>query len=295
MEKGSLRCDANISLRKKGEKELGVKTELKNMNSFKAVKDALGYEVGRQTQLLNNGDKIVQDTRLWDENESKTVSMRTKEGAQDYRYFPEPDLPPFIISKEKIDEIRKTISELPKDKILRFMKEYGLSEYDARILVKSKLNADYAEERFRAWPDENKKPVANWLIGPFASVATSNGIEISAINIPVKNSIELIELVEKKQVISNLTGKAVLEEMFATGNTAMAIISEKNLAQISDESALTKDIEDVIKENPASVEAFKSGKENALMFLVGQLMKKTKGKANPKVAQEMLRRRLIDA
>jgi len=295
MEKGSLRCDANISIREKGAKVLGVKTELKNMNSFKAVKDALSFEVERQSRLLDEGKAIIQETRLWDAKGFVTVSMRTKEGAQDYRYFPEPDLPPLIISKEKIDEVGKTIPELPKEKKLRFMKEYGLSEYDAKILVSNKHNADYAEGCFNEWPDANKKPVANWLIGPFASIASSNAIEIYEINIPKRNVSEFIELVEKKQVISNLTGKAVLEEMYSTGKTASAIISEKNLAQISDEASLDKDIEEIIKVNPKSVEAFKAGKENAVMFLVGQVMKKTQGKANPKKVQEILRRRLNEA
>jgi len=290
MEKGSLRCDANISIREKGAKELGVKTELKNMNSFKAVKDALSFEVQRQTELLNEGERIIQDTRLWDAKELKTVSMRTKEEAQDYRYFPEPDLPPFIISKEKIDEIRKTIPELSKEKAQRFVKEYGLSEYDSKILVSNKHNADYAEERFKAWPDTNKKSVANWLIGPLAALASSGNVEISEVNIPAHNFLELIDLVEKKQIISNLTGKAVLEEMVSTGKAPSAIIKVRNLAQISDESVLEKDIEEVIRENPKSVEAFKSGKENAVMFLVGQVMKRTKGKANPKVVCEILKR-----
>ncbi len=295
MEKGTLRCDANISVRKKGSKELGIKSELKNMNSFKAVRDALQYEIDRQIELLNNGEPVIQETRLWDEKSGKTLPMRVKEEAKDYRYFPEPDLPPFIISKSKIEEIRKTITELPKEKAQRFMKEYGLSEYDAKILVSNKNNADYAEERFKAWPDKNKKSVANWLIGPLAAMASSNNIAISEVNIPTHNFLELIELVEKKHIISNLTGKAVLEEMASTSKPPSVIIQEKNLTQISDETSLEKDIEEVIKENAKSVESFKAGKENAVMFLVGQVMKKTKGKANPRVVQEILKRRLTNA
>lgn len=290
MEKGSLRCDANISLRKKGAKELGVKTELKNMNSFKGVKDALTYEVERQTEALNEGKPMLQETRLWDEAQMITISMRTKEGAQDYRYFPEPDLPPFIISKNQLDKIKASIPELPKQKLARFMKDYGLSEYDAKLLVSYKKTADYAEEMFNNKDCLNKKAAANWLIGPFAALASSNNIEISAV-IPAKDAVELIDLVEK-QVISNLTGKAVLEKMHATGETASAIIEKENLAQISDTKALEADIEEVIKANPQSVEAYKSGKANAVMFLVGQVMKKTGGKANPKVVQDLLKRRL---
>jgi len=292
MEKGSLRCDANVSVRFKGDKELGVKAELKNMNSFKGVKDALAYEIERQIELVESGGKIVQETRLWDIKELKTVPMRTKEEARDYRYFPEPDLPLFTISKEEIAEIEKDIPELPKEKSLRFIKEYGLSEYDARIIVANKSNADYAEERFKAWPDKNKKPVANWLIGPLAAIASSSNIEISKVKISAQDLLELIDLVENKQLVSNLTGKAVLEEMAATGAQASSIIREKNLVQISDAGALEKEIDIVIEENTRSVDDFKAGKNNALMFLVGQVMKKTKGKANPKVVQELLRRRL---
>jgi aspartyl-tRNA(Asn)/glutamyl-tRNA(Gln) amidotransferase subunit B len=220
--------------------------------------------------------------------------MRSKEEAKDYRYFPEPDLPPFIITRDKIEEIKKTIPELPKNKRMRFMKEYGLTQYDASVLASDKDNADYAEERFKAWQDKNKKPVANWLIGPLAAIAGSRNLKISEIKIPAKDILCLIELVEKKQVISNLAGKAVLEEMASSKKTASEIIEEKNLGQISDSSGLEGFVDDVIKENPSSVESFKSGRENALMFLVGQVMKKSKGKANPKVAQDILRRRLLD-
>jgi aspartyl-tRNA(Asn)/glutamyl-tRNA(Gln) amidotransferase subunit B len=295
MEKGSLRCDANISLRKKGSKELGTKAELKNMNSFKAVKEALNFEIERQSELLNEGKEIIQETRLWDEKESQTVSMRTKEGAQDYRYFPDPDLAPFIISQAEISEIQKTIPELPQVKMQRFIKNYGLSEYDAKILVSSKKFADYAEACLKNFAYEDKKPVANWLIGPLAGIASDMNCDIHAVDIPVQNFIEVIELVEKKQVISSLRGKDVLAEMIATGKTAKEIIQEKNLAQISDEKSLEEDVEEVIKENSKTADDFKKGKANALMFLVGQVMKKTKGKANPKVVQEILKRRLSNA
>ncbi|MDD5155313.1 MAG: Asp-tRNA(Asn)/Glu-tRNA(Gln) amidotransferase subunit GatB [Candidatus Omnitrophica bacterium] len=292
MEKGSLRCDANISIRPKGASGLGVKTELKNMNSFKGVRDALSYEIERQVKLLSEGDKVVQETRLWDAKDLKTFSMRTKEEAKDYRYFPDPDLPPFIIKQEKINEIKKSIPELPKEKCQRFMREYGLTEYEAGILVSNKNKADYAEERLKTWPGKDKKPVVNWLIGPLTAIAASSNLEISEIKISVADFLELVDLVENKQVISNLTGKSVLEEMVSTGKSPSLIIQGKNLAQISDEGALEKEIAAVIKENAKSVEDFKAGKAGALMFLVGQVMKKTKGKANPKVVQDMLKRRL---
>jgi aspartyl-tRNA(Asn)/glutamyl-tRNA(Gln) amidotransferase subunit B len=288
-----LRCDANISLRPAGTDGLGVKSELKNLNSFKAVKDALNFEIRRQAEILGQKESVIQETRLWDEKAGKTISMRSKEEAKDYRYFPEPDLPPFIISKEKIAEIRKTIPELPKERKMRFVKDYGLSEYDARILVSSKENADYAEERLNAYPD--KKSVANWLIGPLTAIASSLNRAISEIKIPAKDFIELIDLVEKKQLISNLTGKAVLEKMAKCAKPPMEIIKEENLAQISDEQSLEKEVAQAIQENPKVVQDFKAGNNNSIMFLVGQVMKKTQGKANPKLVQDILKRRLQDA
>ena len=294
MEKGSLRCDANISLRKKGEKELGTKTELKNMNSFKAVKDALSFEIERQTGLLQKKEKVLQETRLWDAKELKTISMRTKEGAQDYRYFPEPDLPPFVIDDKKVREIKNTIAELPKEKMLRFIKEYGLSAYDAKILVSSKKDADFAEnECITPYPNIDKKPIVNWLIGPLASIASDSNCSISEVKIPggSKELIKLVSLVEKGNV-SNLMAKSVLSESISNGKLATAIIQEKNLFQISDTGSLDNIAQVVIKDNPKSVNDYKAGKNNALMFLIGQVMKKSQGKANPQVVQEILKRRL---
>ncbi|MBN2831394.1 MAG: Asp-tRNA(Asn)/Glu-tRNA(Gln) amidotransferase subunit GatB [Candidatus Omnitrophica bacterium] len=291
MEKGSLRCDANISLRPKGEKNLGVKTELKNMNSFKGVKDALAYEIKRQTGLLESGGGITQETRLWDDKESKTFPMRTKEGAKDYRYFPEPDLPPFIISAEKIKEIKDSIPELPYEKYGRFMKEYGLSEYDAKILVASKEDAFFAEECFNAYSGKDKKMLVNWFIGPLLSEANSRSLKISGLNISSAGLLELLGFVERNE-ISNLSAKVVLTEMLDSQKSAAGIIKEKNLIQISDTESLKEIMVQVIDENPKSVSDYKAGKENALMFLVGQLMRKSGGKANPKIAKELLKERL---
>ena len=294
MEKGSLRCDANISLRKKGEKELGTKTELKNMNSFKAVKDALSFEIERQTGLLQKKEEVVQETRLWDAKELKTISMRTKEGAQDYRYFPEPDLPPFVIDDKKVQEIKNTVGELPKEKMLRFIKEYGLSAYDAKILVSSKKDADFAEnECITPYPNIDKKPIVNWLIGPLASIASDSNCSISEVKIP-GGSKELIKLVNLVEIgsLSNLMAKSVLSESISNGKLATAIIQEKNLFQISDTESLDNIAQVVIKDNPKSVNDYKAGKNNALMFLIGQVMKKSLGKANPQVVQEILKRRL---
>ncbi|MBM3255433.1 MAG: Asp-tRNA(Asn)/Glu-tRNA(Gln) amidotransferase subunit GatB [Candidatus Omnitrophica bacterium] len=292
MEKGSLRCDVNISIRPQGIEALGTKVELKNMNSFKGVKDALTYEIGRQIEALESGGEIIQETRLWDTVSAQSISMRTKEEAKDYRYFPEPDLPPFIISQKKIEEIKKTIPELPREKMRRFIEEYGLSEYDAAILVSNKNNADYAQERLKAWPDKNKKPVANWLIGPLTALASSNSIAISEVKITKEDFLELVDLVENKQIVSNLVGKTILVEMSSSGKSPSLIIREKNLAQVSDVESLEADVDAALKENLKSVQAYKEGKNNALMFLVGQVMKKTAGRANPKVVQEILKRRL---
>jgi aspartyl-tRNA(Asn)/glutamyl-tRNA(Gln) amidotransferase subunit B len=296
MEKGSLRCDANISLRKKGGLELGTKTELKNMNSFKAVRDALVFEIERQSKLLSAGKSVTQETRLWDAKELNTIPMRTKEEAQDYRYFPDPDLPPFIVEAEKIEEIKKSIPELPREKMLRFMRDYGLSQYDAKILVASKKDADYAEDCIRLYPNRDKKAIANWLIGPLASIASLANSTISEVTIPggPQEFIKLINF-EKDGSISNLVAKSALNESIASGVAASKIIQDKNLFQISDSKELVDLAQAVIKENPKSVADYKSGKDNAVMFLVGQAMKKSEGKANPKVVKDLLKRRLSDA
>jgi aspartyl-tRNA(Asn)/glutamyl-tRNA(Gln) amidotransferase subunit B len=291
MEKGSLRCDANVSVRPQGQKELGTKTEVKNMNSFKGVKDALAYEIERQIEALENGEKIVQETRLWDAREGRTFSMRSKEEAKDYRYFPEPDLPPFIISQEKIRQIRESIPELPREKSARFTREYGLSAYDAGILVFSRTDAAYAEECIRTFPGGNKKPVVNWLIGPLLSEANNRACGLAALEIPAGRLIELIDFVQSEQ-ISNLAGKTVLTEMIDRKESAAEIIKRRNLIQISDTGSLEAHIDEVIRENAPSVESYKQGKANALMFLVGQVMKKTQGKANPKIVQELLKKKL---
>jgi len=294
MEKGSLRCDANISLRKKGSSELGTKSELKNMNSFKAVKEALAFEITRQSQLLNRGESVVQETRLWDAKESKTLSMRTKEGAQDYRYFPEPDLPPFITEDEKIKEIKNTIPELPQEKRRRFIQLFNLSKSDAKILTISKRDADYAEDCIKTYQDVDKKPIVNWLIGPLFSEGNNRNSRISDLGVKADALAELVNFVQNQE-ISNLTAKTVLTEMINAKKSPAQIIKEKNLIQISDSGELDGIVDVVLKENLKSVDDYNSGKANALMFLVGQVMKRSKGKANPKVVQEILKRRLTNA
>jgi len=291
MEKGSLRCDANISLRRRGAKELGTKIELKNMNSFKAVKDALSFEVRRQGALLEAGEVLVQETRLWDEKKGETASMRSKEEAQDYRYFPDPDLPLFVISKEKIEEIKRSIPELPAKKLERFMKDYGLSRYDAKILVASKKDAEFAGRVLDNCPAKYKKTMVNFLNGPVRSEINNRNSALGALGITAGDLIELVRYWADGE-ISNLAASAVLTEMIDSGKSAGAIITEKNLIQISDTTALNVQVEAVIKENSKSAQDYRLGKSSALMFLVGQVMKKTGGKANPKVVQEILKEKL---
>ncbi len=294
MEKGSLRCDANISLRPEGAEELGVKTELKNMNSFKGVKDALSFEVKRQTELLKNNDPMIQETRLWDAEKGVTVSMRSKEGAKDYRYFPDPDLAPFYINQPMVERLRAQLPELPQEKMRRFMSNYSLSEYDAKILVSSKEDAQFAEGCIQGYLGKDKKVMVNWLIGPLLSEANLRKVKLNELNISKDELISLIGFVERGD-ISGLAAKGVLNQMIDSGKTAQTLIKEGNLLQVSDTAELEKIIEVVVTENVKSVGDFKSGKTNALMFLVGQVMKKSSGKANPKVVGELIKRRLTDA
>jgi len=291
MEKGSLRCDANISLRLSGAKELGVKTELKNMNSFKGVKDALTFEVKRQTQLLEIGQEMVQETRLWDAQKQLTLTMRTKEGAKDYRYFPDPDLTVFIIAPSMIEQIKTQLPELPHEKMRRFIKEYGLTEYDAKILVSSKNDAEFAENCLQKYPGQDKKEMVNWLIGPLLSEANLRKVKLHELNLEKKELINLIGFVQRQE-ISYLSAKAVLSQLIDTGKSAQDLIQSGNLQQVSNTDALKQIIETVIQENVKSVSDFKAGKANALMYLVGQVMKKSSGKANPKLVGELIRGRL---
>jgi len=294
MEKGSLRCDANISLRPEGAKELGVKAELKNMNSFKGVKDALAFEVSRQTELLETGQAMTQETRLWDADTGLTVPMRSKEGAKDYRYFPDPDLTVFIINQSMVSQIKSQLPELPQDKMRRFMQNYGLSEYEAKILVSSKKDAQFAEECIQKYPGEDKKNMVNWLIGPLLSEANCRKLNLHELSINILELINLIAFVQD-QSISHLSAKLVLTQMIDSQKPAAVIIKESNMLQISDTAELEQIISGVIQENERSVSSFKAGKTNALMFLVGQVMKKSAGKANPKVVGELIKRRLANA
>ncbi len=289
MEKGSLRCDANVSVRPAGKKELGVKAEVKNMNSFRAIQKALEYEVKRQVKALESKERIVQETRLWDEKKEKTHSMRSKEEAHDYRYFPEPDLVPLIVEKEWKENIKKTISELPDTRRERFMRDYKLSQYDAGVLTAEKALAEYFEQVVKAY--NNPKVVTNWvtveLLGRLNAV--NKGVEESPVS--TGQLAELLKLIEKG-IISGKIAKTVFEEMFNSGKNPQAIVREKKLVQITDEKEIGKIVEEVLKENPDAVKEYGKGKEKAIGHLVGQVMRKTRGKANPQLVNKILKDKL---
>lgn len=290
MEKGSLRCDANASIRKAGEKKLGVKVEVKNMNSFRWVREALQYEVDRQVSLLEAKENIIQETRLWDAEKMATISMRSKEEAQDYRYFPEPDMVPFMVEKTIIEEIRKTLPELPEARMNRFLKDYSLCEYDAKILTSQIDVADYFEECANQY--ENKKTIANWITGDIMAQMNIKNSGIIELGIPPKNLIGLLKMIDKE--ISGKMAKDVLVEMIETKKDAYEIVKSKGLSQISDRERIDQVIKDVLSKNEKSVNDYKNGKKNAITFLVGQVMRQTQGKANPAIVNEILKKHLVE-
>lgn len=289
MEEGSLRCDANVSVRPVGQKELGTKTEIKNINSFKGVERAIEYEAMRQAELLEDGGKVVQETRTWDEKEGVTKSMRTKEEANDYRYFPEPDLVPFTVSDEYIENIRKSLPELPDARKERYMKEFGLSSEDAVFMTNDKATADYFEAAVAAGADP--KAAVNWLMGEFASQLSNDGIEIDKAPVSAENLAALLKLVSKG-TISGKIAKKVFATMWKEGGNPDDIVKAQGLVQISDTAELSKLVDEVVGNNPKAVEDFKAGKKKAVGALVGQIMKATKGKANPRVINELLNKKL---
>jgi len=289
MEEGSLRCDANISVRPKGEKKLGVKSELKNMNSFKAVKAALEHEIVRHRELLSSGQAVVQETRLWDTDQAVTRTMRTKEEAHDYRYFPEPDLVPFHVSAVEIDEIRRTLPEMPEDKKKRFIKAFQLTEKEADTVTQDRALADYFEKA--AALSGNAKTVFNWLKGDIMNELHTAGVSISAYTFTPEMLTELIGLIDAG-TISGKMAKQLMRDCAREKMSPKAMAGKLDLHQISDSSALEGVIEKVVAENERSVNDFKKGKENALMFLIGQVMRHTKGKANPQVVNDLLREKL---
>ncbi len=289
MEEGSLRCDANVSVRPKGETKLGTKTELKNMNSFKHVEKALEYEIERQIEVLEDGGRIEQQTRLWDEKQGITKPMRSKEESFEYRYFPEPDLVPLIIDDDWIEELRGEIPELPRKKLERFVSEYGIKEDDARILTDEKELADYFEEAAKGY--KNPQAIANWILSELLGYLNKENKEIKDTVVKPSQIRELVELVDGG-TISGKIAKSVFKDMYQTGKNPKDIVNDKGLVQITDRSALEGIVEDVIKNNPKAVEQYKSGKKNTIGFFVGQVMKATKGKANPKLVNEILTQKL---
>jgi len=287
MEEGSFRCDANISVRPAASKEFLPKVEVKNMNSFKAIYQALKYEAGRQGKVLEEGGELVQETRGWIEETGTTVTQRTKEYAEDYRYFPEPDLPPLVMDRAWIEKIRARLPELPEARRDRFMTQYGLPLYDANILIGSKAMADYFEDCVTLAGPGKAKAVSNWLLGDFSRLLNATNTEIENAKISPKHLADMLVLVDSGAV-SGPTAKAVLEEMFQTGKTASGIVSEKKLGQISDASEVREVVKRVMADNGGAVTDYTSGKQQALTFLIGQVMKATRGRANPGVVKEII-------
>lgn len=285
MEEGSLRCDANISIKPQNSDELGTKAELKNINSFKALHRALLYEVDRQSRAVESGKKIVQETRRWDEARQKTLSMRSKEKAHDYRYFPEPDLVPIELDEEYIARINESLPELPVEKRQKFIEQYKLPEYDAGIIVNSKYLAAFFESCTSYY--YNPKAVSNFIMGELMRLMKEKDMDYSHIPVKSESLAKLIKMIDEGR-ISVSAGKKIFEEMFETGKPPEAIVDELGLSQISDESELIKIVQKVIDNNPQSVEDYHSGKEKALGFLVGQVMRSTHGKANPRVINKLL-------
>lgn len=291
MEKGSLRCDANISVRPEGQTKLGTKVELKNMNSFRNVKLALEYEVRRQVNSVEEGDKIAQETRLWDAEKSVTLSMRSKEEATDYRYFPEPDLVPFVVDKEVIERIRLDMPELPEAKIDRFMKSFGLSEYDANVLASDRDLAAFFEKA--AGNYDNKKAIANWLMGDILAYMNDKKISPAELGITPEGLISLLKMIDSG-AISGKMAKDIALESLETRVGPDEIVAKKGLSQISDAGKIEEIVRSVIGKNEKSVADYKSGKKNALGFLVGQVMRESKGAANPETVNRVLRQVLGD-
>ncbi|MEM5817094.1 MAG: Asp-tRNA(Asn)/Glu-tRNA(Gln) amidotransferase subunit GatB [Desulfitobacterium hafniense] len=288
MEQGSVRFDINVSLRPHGQKEFGTRTETKNLNSFSSVRRCLEYEIERQARLLDDGEKIIQETRTWDEGKGVTLSLRSKEEAHDYRYFPEPDLVPLVIAREWVEEIRQTLPEMPGARRERYQ-SLGLTEYDAGVLTVAKALSDFFDEALQSYRDA--KTLANWVMGEFTRLLNAKQISVEESPVRPSQLAELLTLIEKG-TISGKIGKTVIEAMFESGKDPEVIIKEKGLAQISDTAALLKLVDEVIAAHPQSVEDYKAGKDRAIGFLVGQIMKATKGQANPGVVNDLLKEQL---
>jgi len=289
MELGSLRCDANVSVRKKGETKLGTRTETKNLNSFKAVVKAIEYETNRQIEVLENGGRVVQETRLWDEENAVTKPMRSKEEAMDYRYFPEPDLPAIIITESRLSNVKDEMPEFADEKAKRFINEYKLNEMEAATLSSEQELAEYYEQVVKV--SDNARLAANWVLTEILRVLKEKNISIEEFSVEPENIGKLIKLI-KADTISSKIAKDVFEILLSENKDPEIIVKEKGLVQITDNSEIEKIVEQVLAENPQSVEDYKAGKSNALKYLVGQSMRLSKGKANPQMINEMILARL---
>jgi len=293
MEEGSMRCDVNISMRKVGDNRLGTRCEVKNVNSIRAVQQAIEYEARRQVELLENGGTVVQETRLWDPNQGLTRSMRGKEEAHDYRYFPDPDLLPLVLEDEFIDRLRAELPELPDEKKLRFINHYGLSVYDATVLIAERERADFYERVVGGGPDGSRDPkvCANWVITELFGALNKGGHDIDESPITADQLGGLIDLLAD-ETISGRIAKDVFAEMYETGKDAAAIVEEKGLRQVNDTGAIDTVIDEVLAEQADKVAEYRGGKDKLFGFFVGQVMKKTQGKANPKLVNDALRAKL---
>ncbi len=289
MEEGSLRCDANISVRPKGQKEFGIRTEIKNLNSFRFVQRAIEYEVARQIKILEQGDSILQETRLYDSNKGATFSMRSKEEAHDYRYFPEPDLVPVEINDEWIKKTLNELPELPEQKRERFIKDYQIPEYDAEVLTSSRELADYFEKSVSLCPEP--KLVSNWIMGELLKQLKNDGKKIGSSPIKPEDLVGLLKLVQEG-TLSTKMAKTVFEEMYQNSRPAIDIVNKSGLAQITDSSAIENLVDEVLQSNPDQVDQYKNGKDKVFGFLVGQIMKKSKGQADPALVNKLLKDRI---
>lgn len=289
MEEGSFRCDANISLRPEGQRELGTKVELKNMNSFRHVQHALEFEIERQQRMLEEGEAITQETRLWDASQGITSSMRSKEEAHDYRYFPDPDLVPIVIDPKWVEEIRESLPELPMERRKRFIREYQIPAYDANVVTSSKTLANYYEESVKLY--SKPKIVSNWVMGELLRVLKESKKDIEDCPITPSSLAEMLKMVDKG-TISGKIAKKVFEEMYRSGKRPVEIVKQRGLEQVSDEDELTTVIDSILSAHAKQVEEYHKGKEKLFGFFVGEVMKATRGKANPKMVNVLLRKKL---
>ncbi|PWH13770.1 MAG: Asp-tRNA(Asn)/Glu-tRNA(Gln) amidotransferase GatCAB subunit B [Anaerolineae bacterium] len=291
MQKGVMRIEPNVSVRKRGSQQLGTRTEIKNLNSFRALERSVAYEIERQVKLLQAGQEVIQETRGWDEAQGKTVSQRSKEEAHDYRYFPEPDLPPLVIDPAWLEEIRLHLPELPVNRWRRFQSQYGLSAYDAEVLTNERIVADYFEQAVSQAPHLSPKTIANWICGEVFGLMNQAGTEFDPYLLPVDSLVELLSVLEEG-AINQPTAKAILAELFGSDKRARQLIQEKGLQQVSDVNQIRQMVAQVLQENPEQVQTYLNGKETLQQWFFGQVMRLAAGKANPKVVQQVLQEHL---